>query len=142
MYAKSTPGTYANIYWHEVDATFLVGKFAFRVPGPMANRATSQTLGFCLQRLHLVSAFIQGEMGADNLTCTFASRVPSEAGRPWCCRVQARHCSCFSSPFHGMLTRLLCQSFLGSRGYEKGDQHLKYGVVVGRLCLPHKPKKK
>ena len=52
--------------------TFLVGKFAFRVSGPVANRATSQTIGFCLQRLHLISALIQGEMGADNLAFTFA----------------------------------------------------------------------
>ena len=53
-------------------ATVLVGEFACRIPGPMADRATSQTLGFGLKRLHVISAFIQGEMRADNLTFTFA----------------------------------------------------------------------
>ena len=53
-------------------ASLLVGEFAPRVPGPMADRAATQAFGFCLQRLHLISAFIQGEMRSDNLAFTFA----------------------------------------------------------------------
>ena len=89
-------------------SSLLGRKFAFGIPCPIADRAASQAIGFCLKRLHFLPAFIQGEMRADNLTFTFA--FPAAFALPAFCLAKPSVCGKLE------LDRMSTLGLLGIRG--------------------------